>query len=216
MVDVTNVLNKIDRVLSNDVGDFGILTACVDYITIKVAKDPDDKKRCQALTYLSKPLDLLIQLVVSPIFIVYQTVKSVYKSFKNDGACSGIFAVVLSPLNFGVKAIWNLFSTSFITTPLNLVIPVGTALDYKCPKRAMTRIVEFNNKFGMFDSAIEDEGVRAVKAKMDKFQDKMLSNIDSEEVFDGMKKLTKATVLPFRTWLNNFKIAVYKDFIKNK
>lgn len=142
-------LEKIDKALSCKVGEFKPFTACVDAITIKVAMNPNQKKGCQCLTYISRPLDLAIQIAVAPIFAIYQTLKTIYNLFKASGFCAGSLAAVFSPLIFCVKLIQNLWSTEFIITPFNVIIPIPTFIDAYEPGRYERRAILFYENFGI-------------------------------------------------------------------
>ncbi len=152
-------LRNIDKALSNNVGDFKIATAGIDALTIKVAQTRGQKSGCQALTYLSKPIDLAIQIAAAPIFALYQTLKSIYNAFKHTGVCLGVVSVVFSPLIFAINLIKNLWSTKFISTPLNTVIPLGTLLDMNNDSY-LSRTVALNEKFGIFDCVMREQEVR--------------------------------------------------------
>ncbi len=173
---VKDTLHTIDKALSQCVGDFDIATAAVDALTIKVAKTNCQRSALQGLTYFSKPLDLLIQLIVSPIFIFYQTGKDIYTTFRDKGTLKGVVVILITPLNLVWKSVSHLLSTNFISTPINIALPVGTCMDILGEKRAMTRIVEMN-RFGLFETIIrENRNIREVQKKLNTYLRKELNN----------------------------------------
>lgn len=149
------ILHTIDKALSQCVGDFDIATAAVDALTVMVATTKGKKTAMQGLTYISRPLDLIIQLIVSPIFILYQTGKDIYLSFKEKGFGWGVAAIAISPLNLVWKTGWQLLSTNFLSTPINCVLPISTLADFVTERRALVRIIEMK-RFGLFKTIISE------------------------------------------------------------
>lgn len=140
-------LANINKALSNNVGHFNMATAAVDAITIKLEKDSLFQKLVPMLTYISRPLDFIIQIIATPIFAAYQTGKKIGEDFKKS-VCKGFVSLSFSPVIFAWKILINGVSTSFVSTPLNIIIPLQTIDDMRQPiTRSVQRMVKMHEKY---------------------------------------------------------------------
>lgn len=135
---IETALKATDEILSQAAGAFKPVTFAVDALTIK-APYKGLQKGLQLLTYISRPIDFAIQLAVTPILALYQTVKvDCYESFKKlkekkdltegDVYCFCI-KVIASPVIFVGRTILNLWTTFPLAVAATTAVPYKTILD---------------------------------------------------------------------------------------
>lgn len=164
---LNKVLSGIDNFLYQPAGEFRPVTYAVDDLTIKA--DSSLKKRgWQCLTYFSRPIDCIIQLIISPVLAIYQTGKSCYKSFTKDDITKtdiaiGVGKVLISPLICAGKLLLNISTTQPLSVVVGL-IPYKVAMDvfhdFFKDKPSELDVVHFSDRFEANGSRLTNRHTR--------------------------------------------------------
>ncbi len=159
---VDTALAFIDHALSEKVEYISPFTFGLDLLTNK-AHRMSEKRFIQIFTYASRPLDTLVQIVVTPILALYQTLKGIVISLKDGHAAEALGKVVLSPYTLAYKMVRDWVAVA-VWGVMNLV-PVRTLADIKDPIRSLTRLktLEDENSFVYGRGRVSEEQAEAVR-----------------------------------------------------